>query len=52
MRKIYKRFPIKPWVSDCGICCIECDYFDMCEYGCCKQDVTCNQCEYGGEENE
>ena len=45
-KKIYKRFPIKLWENECGDCCAECDYFDMCGYGCYKQEVTCNQCEY------
>ena len=45
-KKVYKRFPIKLWENECGDCCAECDYFDMCGYGCYKQEVTCNQCEY------
>lgn len=49
-KKIYKRFPIKLWENECGECCAECDYFDMCGYGCYKQEVTCNQCEYKEEE--
>ena len=48
-KKIYKRFPIKLWGNECGECCAECDYFDMCGYGCYKQEVTCNQCEYEEE---
>ena len=48
--KIYKRFPIKLWTNDCDECCFDCDYFDMCRYGCYKQDVTCNQCKYGEDE--
>ena len=51
-KKIYKRFPIKLWTNDCDACCIECEYFRKCRESCYKEEITCNQCEYGGEDNE
>ena len=48
--KIYKRFPIKLWESECDVCCIECEYLDNCIGGCVKNEITCNQCKHNEEE--
>ena len=51
--KVYKRFPIKLWDSDCAACCMECEKPEKCSGSCIKKNVTCNQCEHGKEdENE
>lgn len=49
-KKIYKRFPIKLWESECDVCCIECEYLDNCIGGCVKNEITCNQCKHSEEE--
>ena len=51
-KKIYKRFPIKLWTNICNDCCMKCDFVDDCDEGCIEEDITCNQCEYGGNSNE
>lgn len=51
--KPYKRFPIKLWKSECETCCMDC-FLDMdeCLSSCIKNHITCNQCEYWGDEND
>lgn len=47
-KKIYKRFPIKLWESECELCCMECFLdMDQCVSSCIKNEITCNQCKIG-----
>ena len=48
-RKTYARKDIILWFNDCFDCCMECELFDSYKDSCCKEHITCNQCEYGGE---
>lgn len=47
--KIYPRKEMKLWGSACDMCCMECPEIDICDEACIKEDITCNQCTYGGE---
>lgn len=49
-KKIYKRFPIKLWTNNCDECCFDCDYMGDCLDACDREEITCNQCEYGKDE--
>ena len=43
-KKIYKRFPIKLWISECEMCCMECCIdVEECSDSCVKNEITCNQ---------
>lgn len=47
--KVYKRFPIKLWENECESCCMECYMEKDCKESCVRDNITCNQCKYGGE---